>query len=57
MFKKLYKLKLKVKLKTKLICKLIFKPIFKFIKQKLIANLINLSTKAKNLSLKNKKAI
>jgi len=54
-FKRLCKLKLKVKLKLKLIYKLTFKLIFKFIKQKLAANLINLSTKAKGLDLKNKK--
>jgi len=55
MFKKLHKLKLKVKLKLKLICKLTFKLIFKFVKQKLVTNLTNLSTKAKGLNLKNKK--
>jgi len=55
MFKRLRKLKLKVKLKLKLICKPTFKPIFKFIKQKIVANLTNLSTKVKGLDLKNKK--
>jgi len=55
MFKKLRRLKLKVKLKLKLIYKLTFKPIFKFVKQKIVTNLINLSTKAKSLDLKNKK--
>jgi len=53
MFKRLRKLKLKVKLKP--ICKLTFKLIFKSIKQKLVINLTNLSTKAKGLDLKNKK--
>jgi len=55
MFKKLRKLKLEVKLKLKPICKLTPKPIPKSVKQKVVTNLTNLSTKAKSLDLENKK--
>jgi len=57
MFRRLRRLKLKVKLKLELICKLTSKLIFKPIKQKLVVNLTNLSTKVRSLDLKGKKLI